>query len=122
MGVNNVYIADLLFVFCSATCNRAARVCSMSSAGQLLMFEHEFKEQEAQFAGAEPLPISAKVILEAVTLKVSTLLNFSSLSTDDGTVFRAYKENRTLFVSTLTSCLKAVRSAYNVRSVSVLQH
>jgi hypothetical protein len=34
------------------------------------MFEHEYKEFESQFAGAEPLPISAKVVKEDVVLKV----------------------------------------------------
>eukprot|EP00615_Pteridomonas_danica_P010230 CAMPEP_0114347454 /NCGR_PEP_ID=MMETSP0101-20121206/13901_1 /TAXON_ID=38822 ORGANISM="Pteridomonas danica, Strain PT" /NCGR_SAMPLE_ID=MMETSP0101 /ASSEMBLY_ACC=CAM_ASM_000211 /LENGTH=680 /DNA_ID=CAMNT_0001484749 /DNA_START=348 /DNA_END=2390 /DNA_ORIENTATION=- len=74
------------------TANRAARVCSMSRAGQLTMFEHEYKEQEKLFASAEPLPISAKVMLKEVTLKgVQGKPNVVCLNTDDITQLRQVK-------------------------------
>ncbi len=51
------------------TCNRAARVTSCASAGQLLMFEHEHELFKSAFDAAEPTPITARSHLKEVTLK-----------------------------------------------------
>jgi class 3 adenylate cyclase len=71
------------------TANRAARVSSMSRAGQLTMFEEEYKKHGKTFANADPIPITAKILLKEVELKgVTGKPNVVILNTDELTTQR----------------------------------
>jgi class 3 adenylate cyclase len=87
-GVVNKSLTGARAQYTGPTCNRAARVCSMAKAGQLLMFEHEFNEHKAAFAQAVP-PVGAKVLFEAVNLKgVQGRPNIVWIDTDPTTRLR----------------------------------